>query len=356
MSRFWSSFVNTLQPYMPGEQPSGDKVVKLNTNENPYPPSPSVKKIIADFDVDNLRLYPDPESALLTRVIARHHLVDDENIFLGNGSDEVLAHAFNAFFRQQKPVLFPDITYSFYPVYCGLYGIDYSAVALNEDFEIDLAAYPEANGGIIFTNPNAPTGMLVSRQDIENLLERNNQTVVVIDEAYIDFSSDSAQCSAVGLIGQYPNLLVVRTLSKSRSLAGIRLGYAIGDKNLIEALNRVKNSFNSYPIDALTTAAAVASFNDDNYFRSTCTKVIANRNQLIEGIQALGFDCLPSATNFVMARHKTVEARVLYQALRDRDILVRFFDKPRLDQYLRISVGSEVEIEALIAALKAITI
>ncbi len=355
----WSNFVKQLEPYVPGEQPVNTNLVKLNTNESPYPPSPAVLAAVQSQLGEQLRLYPDPDSMALKRVIAEYFSTDSvamtsDNIFLGNGSDEVLAHAFNAFFRQAQPILFPDLTYSFYPVYCQLYGIEYQTVPLNAQFCIDVADYQRANGGIIFANPNAPTGIGLSRQGIIALLEANPSSVVIVDEAYIDFIDEQQQeglSSVVDLTQSYNNLLVVHTLSKSRALAGMRVGYAVGNAHLIEALQRVKNSFNSYPIDRLAQTAAIASFQDEDYFQSVKAKVIANRNALLESFASLGFESLPSAANFVLVKHKSRDARQLGEQLREHNIIVRYFATPRIAQYLRISVGSEQQNRQLIDVL-----
>lgn len=348
----------SLAPYVPGEQPAGTELIKLNTNENPFPPSPAVAEALhaAAEAVSSLRLYPDPESQQLRQSIAGYHAVACDNVFVGNGSDEVLAHAFNAFFRQSKPLLFPDISYGFYAVYCGLYDIAYQNIPLDQAFCLPLDDFAATeNGGIIFPNPNAPTGIGTSLDSIAELLEKNRDSVVVVDEAYIDFSADSDSTgviSAIELTQRYRNLLVVRTLSKSRALAGLRLGYAIGDAALIEALRRVKNCFNSYPIDRLAEVAAIASFGDEGYFRDSCQRVIAARQSLSDSLLGLGFDCLPSSANFIMATHGALSAADLAQKLRQQGIIVRYFDRERLDCYLRITVGTAEQNQCLIAALQ----
>lgn len=348
MSKFWSEFVHHLEPYVPGEQPKMARLVKLNTNENPYPPPPSVMQAIADATNDALRLYPDPDATALKEAIARHHGISSAQVFLGNGSDEVLAHLFMCFFRQPKPLLFPDISYSFYKVYCGLYDIDYRAVPLREDFSLALADYDANNGGIIFPNPNAPTGRLLPLADIQALLERNTETLVVVDEAYIDFGGESA----IALVDRYPNLLVVQTLSKSRSLAGLRIGFAVGQAPLIEGLERIKNSFNSYPLDRLAIAAGVASFEDQAAFEDNCRRIIDSRESLVQALTQRGFSVLPSAANFVFATHAGHEGEALASALREQGVIVRHFKTPaRIAPYLRISIGTEEQNDALLAAL-----
>ncbi|MCM2287604.1 MAG: histidinol-phosphate transaminase [Sulfuritalea sp.] len=350
MSRFWSDVVKGLKPYVPGEQPKLANLVKLNTNENPYGPSPRALDAIRAATGEALKLYPDPNAEQLKLAIAKYHAVDSSNVFVGNGSDEVLAHVFLGLLKQAQPILFPDISYSFYPVYCGLYQMDFETIPLADDFSIQIGAYARPNGGIIFPNPNAPTGCLVPLADIERLLQSNRDSVVVIDEAYVDFGGESA----IPLTVSYPNLLVVQTLSKSRSLAGLRVGFAIGHVDLIEALERVKNSFNSYPLDRLAIAGAVAAFEDRAYFDQTCQAVIATREKLIGDLKALGFEVLPSAANFIFARHPQRDAQESALALRQRSIIVRHFKLPRIEQFLRITVGTDEQCAALVAALKEI--
>ncbi|MES9972402.1 MAG: histidinol-phosphate transaminase [Candidatus Thiodiazotropha sp.] len=347
MSRYWSPIVDRLSPYVPGEQPRMDDLVKLNTNENPYGPSPRVIEAIDQAADDGLRLYPDPSSALLRQTVADYYDLTAEQVFIGNGSDEVLAHAFFAFFQQSQPLLFPDITYSFYPSYCRLYGIDYQTIPLDEGFNLDLAPYIRDNGGIIFPNPNAPTGMLLSLQQIEWLLEHNRDSVVVIDEAYIDFGGESAAT----LIHRYPNLLVTQTLSKSRALAGLRIGLAMGSRELIEGLIRVKDSFNSYPVDRLAAAAATASFKDRDYFIKICAQIIESRELLREELQALGFRVLPSAANFLFVHHPSGDASQITARLREQGVLVRHFRQQRIDGYLRITIGTPQQNARLIEVL-----
>ncbi len=347
MSRFWSPFVKDLVPYVPGEQPQIEGLVKLNTNENPYGPSPRVLEAIADGVGEGLRLYPDPNAAALKSTIAEYYAIQPNQVFVGNGSDEVLAHVFHGLFQHNRPLLFPDITYSFYPVYCGLYGVPFEAIPLDEQFQIRVEQYNGINGGIIFPNPNAPTGCLLSLTEIERLLSVNTNTVVVIDEAYIDFGGESA----VSLIDRFDNLLVVQTLSKSRSLAGMRVGLAMGHPDLIEALERVKNSFNSYPLDKLAQLAAIAAFDDEAYFQDCRSKLIASREALREQLDVHGFEVLPSAANFLFCRHPERDAATLAGALREHKVIVRHFPAGRTAQYLRITVGSPEQNAALLAAL-----
>ena len=353
MSRFWSAGVAELTPYVPGEQPQMQRLIKLNTNENPYGPSPRVLAAIREAlgsDADALKLYPDPDARRFKQTIAKRFGLDVAHVHVGNGSDEVLANVFQGLLKHDKPILFPDITYSFYPVYCGLYGVAFENVPLTDTFEIRVDDYLKPNGGIIFPNPNAPTGRVLASGEIERLLAGNPDSVVVLDEAYIDFGGQSA----AGLIATYPNLLVVQTLSKSRSLAGLRLGFAMGHPDLIEALERVKNSFNSYPLDRLAQAAGVAAIEDEAYFDATRQAVIASREALASRLTALGFEVLPSTANFVFARHARHDAAQLAAALRERAIVVRHFKHARVAQFLRITVGTEAECQTFTQALKEI--
>ena len=347
MSRFWSPVVHQLTPYVPGEQPKVNRLIKLNTNENPYGPSPRVLEAIRAAASDDLRLYPDPGCTSLREAIARHHQMNPAQVFVGNGSDEVLGIVFQALLKQPQPLLMPDISYGFYPVYCGLFGIEHRKVPLDEELAIRVEDYRQPCGAVILANPNAPTGHLLSLSAIRTLLEDHPDQPVVIDEAYIDFGGESA----VTLVNEYPNLLVVHTLSKSRSLAGLRVGYAIGQTGLVEGLERVKNSFNAYPLDRLALAGATASFEDDEYFRQTCAAVIRSRETLREGLQDLGFEVLPSAANFVFARHPARDAAGLAAGLRSEGIIVRHFRQPRIEQYLRISIGTDEECGSLLTAL-----
>ncbi|MCP4332815.1 MAG: histidinol-phosphate transaminase [Gammaproteobacteria bacterium] len=350
MSKFWSKIVNELEPYVPGEQPQDQQYIKLNTNESPYPPSPAVARALADFNCDDLRRYPDPESRRLVEALAEYHGLTPPQVFVGNGSDEVLAHAFQALLQKPAPVLFPDISYSFYPVYCALYRIEYQTVALDEAFRINLDDYPSDNGGIILANPNAPTGIALDLEKIEEMLNRSRESVVIIDEAYVDFGAESA----IRLIAEYDNLLVVQTFSKSRSFAGLRLGAAFGDAALIEALQRIKNSFNSYPIDSPANVCAIASLADEAYFQQCRERIIASRERLNAALAALGFEVFPSSSNFVFVRHAEMAAETLYQELKATGILVRYFNKARIDNCLRITIGNDSECDALLAAMQKI--
>jgi len=350
-SPFWSPVVHGLVPYVPGEQPKLANLVKLNTNENPYPPSPRVAVAIQAAQQQGLQLYPDPESTLLRQAVARHHGLEADQVFAGNGSDEVLAHAFFAFFQQRgAPLLLPDVTYSFYQVYCGLYGIPMAVMPLGDGLRIDVEALAPAGrevAGVVVANPNAPTGIGLPLAQIERLLQLHPQRVVLVDEAYVDFGGESA----IGLVARYPNLLVVHTLSKSRALAGLRVGLAFGQRPLIEALERVKNSFNSYPLDRLAQAGAVAAYEDQAYFDEKRAAVIHSREGLSLQLEDLGFEVLPSQANFVFARHPAHDAAELTARLRERGVLVRHFRQPRIAQYLRISVGTPQQCDALLQAL-----
>ena len=350
MSKYWSPVVSTLHPYVAGEQPKIDGLVKLNTNENPYGPSPRALAAIAAEAGDRLRLYPDPASSRLRGAIAKRYGVAIDEVFVGNGSDEVLAHTFQALLKHDGPLLHPDITYSFYPVYCLLYGIEAVAVPLDEAFRVRLSDYDRPCGAIILPNPNAPTGIGLPLSGIEALVTAHPDQPVVIDEAYIDFGGETA----IPLTRKYPNLLVVHTLSKSRSLAGLRVGYAIGQRPLIDALERVKDSFNSYPLDRLAEAGATAAIEDEAWFEATRQRVIASRERVTGGLRQRGFEVLPSQTNFVFALHPRRGGAELAGALRDRAILVRHFAKPRISDFLRISIGTEEECARLIAAIDEI--
>lgn len=351
MSRFWSATARDLQPYVPGEQPKLPDLVKLNTNENPYGPSPRVLAALQGQIGEQLKLYPDPESTQLREAVAAFFgNIAPAQVFVGNGSDEVLAHVFLALLKHERPILFPDITYSFYPVYCRLYGIDYRTIPLDENFALRVSDYSAPNGGIIVPNPNAPTGRALPLADIEALLQANPESVVVIDEAYIDFGGESA----IPLVNRHPNLLVVQTLSKSRSLAGLRVGFAVGQAELIEGLRRVKDSFNSYPLDRLAIAGATAAIEDREWFERTRQAVIRSRTALTRDLEDLGFAVLPSAANFIFARHPGHDAAALALALRQRGIIVRHFRQPRIEQFLRITIGTDEQCEILVKALREI--
>ncbi|HEU4843089.1 MAG TPA: histidinol-phosphate transaminase [Burkholderiaceae bacterium] len=351
MSRFWSPVVHSLTPYTPGEQVKLPNLVKLNTNENPYGPSPKAVAAMQQAVGDQLRLYPDPNGNALKDAVAHYYGLARNQVFVGNSSDEVLAHTFHALLKHELPLLCPDISYSFYPTYCSLYGIEYRTVPLNARFEIDVDDYAQPGGAIILANPNAPTGCALSLADIERLLAAHRDQVVVIDEAYVDFGADSA----IALLDRYDNLLVVQTFSKSRSLAGLRVGFAAGHPDLIAGLERVKNSFNCYPLGQVALAGAVAALEDRAWFEQTRNAIIATRTALTAQLAALGFDVLPSSSNFVLARHPRHDGAQLAAGLREQGILVRHFRQPRIDQFLRISIGTDDECARLVAALTTLT-
>ena len=350
MNPFWSRLARDLSPYVPGEQPRVANLVKLNTNESPFGPSPLALAAMREAANDSQRLYPDPEATELRTALAAHHGVKAEQVFVGNGSDEVIAHAFAALLKQDRPLLYPDVTYSFYPVWAQLFGIVAETVPLDEDMRVRVADYRRPAGAIVIANPNAPTGIALPRSEIAQLLRDHPDIPVLIDEAYVDFGGESA----IPLIADHPNLLVVQTMSKSRALAGLRVGYAIGDAGLIEALRRVKDSFNSYPLGRAAQAGAVASVRDDAYFRSSCARVVAGREAMTAGLERLGFIVLPSSANFVFARHPRLGGLELAAALRERAVLVRHFNKPRTAAYLRITVGTEADTDRLVEAAKDI--
>ncbi|KPQ28080.1 MAG: histidinol-phosphate transaminase [Marinobacter excellens HL-55] len=350
MSKFWSSLVSELQPYVPGEQPKMANLVKLNTNENPFGPSPKVIEAIKSELNENLRLYPDPEGLALKQAIARYYGVTAKQVFVGNGSDEVLAHVFQGLLKHDKPILFPDITYSFYPVYCGLYQIESNVIPLTESFEINPEDYKQPNGGIIFPNPNAPTGRYLGLEHVEDILKANPDSVVVVDEAYVDFGGETA----IALVDKYPNLLVSQTLSKARSLAGLRAGFAVGNEELIEALNRVKDSFNSYPLDRLALVGSIAAFEDEEWFEASRQGVISERDRVTAELERLGFDVLPSKANFVFARHPEHAGADLAARLREQGVIVRHFNKPRISEFLRITIGTAEQNDALLKQLRAL--
>ena len=348
MSRYWSPIVSKLQPYVAGEQPRIANLVKLNTNENPYGPSPKALSAIREAVDDRLRLYPDPAATELREAIAARFGLTQEEVFVGNGSDEVLAHTFQALLNHERPLLYPDVTYSFYSTYSLLYGIDAVEIPLDDDFRIRLEDYDRPCGAIIIPNPNAPTSIGLPLAWIEALLAAHPDAVVVIDEAYVDFGGESG----VGLIAAHPNLLVIRTLSKSHSLAGLRIGFAMGQRPLIEALERVKDSFNSYPLDRLAQLAATEAIKDEAWFETCRRKIIASRESLIPELAALGFEVLPSQANFIFARHERQSGVALQAGLRERNVIVRHFAKPRISDFLRMSIGTNEECAHLVSALR----
>ena len=347
MHKFWSDGLLGITPYLPGEQLNITGLIKLNTNENPYPPSPAVLKAIQQETNDMLRRYPDPEGIAVKELIAQRYDLTIDHVFLGNGSDEVIAHTFLALLKHPLPILFPDISYSFYPVYCALYNIAHMVVPLDTDFKVNVQDYLQPNGGIVLANPNAPTGYALNQNEIELLLKQTPQSVVVIDEAYVAFGGESA----VPLVKKFENLVVIHTLSKSHCLAGLRIGYAIGHPDLIKALTIVKDSFNSYPLDRLALAGAQAALEDQFYYEEICRKVINTRKWLTEALISIGFQVLPSKANFLFVRHPALQAKKIQHQLRERRILVRHFDQRRIDQFLRISVGTQQECQTLIQQL-----
>lgn len=357
MNPFWTDTVKRLTPYVPGEQRHGADIVKLNTNENPYPPTPAVLQAVQAVTGDHLRRYPDPESVALRTTLAEYHGLDINQVFVGNGSDEILALAFLAYFTNGMALQFPDISYSFYPVYCDLYGIEAKKVPLESDYSLNLDRFETNAGGIVFPNPNAPTARDVAKEAIHALLEKHTEHILLVDEAYADFGAESV----VGLINRYPNLLVSHTFSKGRSLAGMRLGVAFGHPELIEGLKRVKNSFNSYPVDALAEVAGIASIKDEAYYRNTVDTIIQTRNKTMDNLLARGFHVLPSTANFIFARVPSSQsarrpadtAFTVFKKLSDAGVLVRYWQRPRLDQWLRISIGTPSEMQLLMDSLDA---
>ena len=350
MTKYWNNTVRNIEPYVPGEQPQDKKYIKLNTNENPYPPS---EKVIASMKAavnDDLKLYPDPICKDLIDEIANFYNLSSNQVFVGNGSDEVLAFAFMTYFSKDRRILFPDISYSFYPVYANFFNLDYEQVPLDSNYDILPEDFYKKNGGVILPNPNAPTAKYVETEKLKKLLDHNMDSVVIIDEAYIDFGGESM----VKYINDYPNLLVIQTFSKSRSLAGLRGGIALGNAELIEGLNRVKNSINSYTLDRVALAGTVAAFKDVEYFEITRNKIIKTREKVVCQMRELGFNVLDSKANFMFGSHKTIPGKYMYEALKDNGILVRHFNKPRINDFLRITIGTDSEMEQLITKLKLI--
>ena len=343
----WEEYVRTVEPYVPGEQPNQPDMIKLNTNENPYPPAPGVVEALKNFDTDKLRLYPEPTCKVLVDAIAEYYGIRSSQVFAGVGSDDVLAMIFMTFFNSKKPILFPDITYSFYDVWADMLRIPFETKALDDDFQIRKEDYYWENGGVVFPNPNAPTGILMPLSEIEDIIAHNRNVIVVVDEAYIDFGGESA----LPLIEKYDNLLVVQTFSKSRSLAGMRLGFAMGNEKLIRYINDVKYSFNSYTLNQTALVLGVQAIKDREYFEETCAKVIATREWTKCELKKLGFSFGDSMSNFIFATHERVPAKEIFEALREHNIFVRYFSKPRIDNYLRISIGTQQEMEHLIAFL-----
>jgi histidinol-phosphate aminotransferase len=346
MSKYWSSPTKNIKPYIPGEQPQDGGYIKLNTNENPYSPSPRVIETIVRTAGEKLRLYPEIDGKSLRRVIADYYGLDAEQVFVGNGSDELLAFAFRAFYEKGTPVIFPDVTYTFYPVYCGLFDIEYRQIPLEENFTLNVDRF-KGEGGAVLSNPNAPTGICLGLDDVRKILSQNRDKVVVLDEAYIDFGGDSAVC----LVNDFDNLLVVQTASKGRSLAGLRIGWAMGQKDLIEGLARIKDSFNSYTVNTISLAAAIASFGDDEYFRDVVSRVIRTREHVTGEMRKMGFTVCESKANFIFASHPERNAGSLFAALREKKILVRYFDRPRINNHLRITIGTDEQMERLLEVM-----
>lgn len=344
----WEDNVRKVVPYVAGEQPKNQNVIKLNTNECPYPPAPGVESVLHGFDYDILRKYPDPDVSPLVNALAKRHGLSRKQVFVGVGSDDVLAMAFMTFFNSKKPVLFPDITYSFYDVWADLYRIPYECQPLDEYFLIRKEDYFKENGGIVIANPNAPTGVMAEVSMLEEIIKANPDSVVIIDEAYVDFGGESC----VPLIDKYDNLLVTQTFSKSRSMAGMRIGYAMGSEKLIGYLNDVKFSFNSYTMNATAIAAGVASVEDETYFKDTIAKVVDTRERTKSELSRLGFVFPDSKTNFIFAAHKTVPAQDIFDALRAEEIYVRHWNKPRISNYMRISIGTDEEMNKVICFLE----
>jgi histidinol-phosphate aminotransferase len=346
--KHWKDNIRKVAPYVPGEQPKGMDLVKLNTNENPYPPAPGVKQALKEMDYDPFRKYPDPTASDLVSALSQYYHVGEDEVFVGVGSDDVIAMAFLTFFNSELPILFPDVSYSFYKVWADLFQIPYQTPVLQEDFSIRKEDYYKANGGIIFPNPNAPTGLLMPLKEIEELIAHNQDSVVIIDEAYIDFGGKSA----MELTKKYENLLVVQTFSKSRSLAGIRIGYAIGHPDLIRAINDVKYSYNSYTMNMPSLILGVEAVKDDKYFKECLDKIIKTREEAKASLSKLGFVFPDSMTNFIFASHKERRAEDIYKALRENRIFVRYFNLPRLDNYLRITIGTDEEMKQLFEFLE----
>ena len=346
----WESNIRKVVPYVPGEQPKDQNIIKLNTNENPYPPSPKVTAMIAELDTDIMRKYPDPTASELVEKLAEYHGMDKSNIFVGVGSDDVLGMSFMTFFNSDRKVLFPDITYSFYPVWCDMLRIPYEQIPLKDDFTINYEDYLGESGGVVIANPNAPTGILLDKDKIIKIIEANTENIVIVDEAYIDFAPEGASC--IDLVKKYDNLLVVRTYSKSRNLAGLRVGYAIGQPALIKYLNDVKYSYNSYTMNYPSIKIGAAVIDDDEYFKKVLKNVVATREWFAEEIKKMGFEVLPSSTNFVFAKHEKKSGNDIFEALKAKGIFVRHFKQDRIDDYLRITIGTDEEMKAVVEFFK----
>lgn len=348
MSREWTKNLRNIEPYVPGEQSKDKDIVKINANENPYPPSPKAIEALKSFDTNKLRFYPSANSTKLKEAIAKYYKVDVSNVFVGNGSDDVLAVAFQSFFNSEKPIVYPDLTYSFYPVWCSLFGIKYKNYPVGDDFRINPEDYKEKNGGVVIPNPNAPTSLGEGLDFVEKILNYNQDSVVIIDEAYVDFGGTSS----IPLIDKYENLLVTGTFSKSRSLAGLRIGFAIGSKALIDVMEAVKNSYNSYTVDSLSIEMGAASIEDDEYFKSTCKKVIETRERVTLELKKLGFDVLDSQTNFIFATHNKHNMKSLFEYLKTQKVFIRYFSLPRIENYVRITIGTNEEMDIFLEKTK----
>ena len=348
MSREWTKNLRNIEPYVPGEHSKDKDIVKINANENPYPPSPKAAEVLKSFDTNKLRFYPSANSTKLKEAIAKYYKVDVSNVFVGNGSDDVLAVAFQSFFNSEKPIVYPDLTYSFYPVWCSLFGIKYKNYPVGDDFRINPEDYKEKNGGVVIPNPNAPTSLGESLDFVEKILNYNQDSVVIIDEAYVDFGGTSS----IPLIDKYENLLVTGTFSKSRSLAGLRIGFAIGSKALIDVMEAVKNSYNSYTVDSLSIEMGAASIEDDEYFKSTCKKVIKTRERVTLELEKLGFDVLDSQTNFIFATHNKHNMKSLFEYLKTQKVFIRYFSLPRIENYVRITIGTNEEMNIFLEKTK----
>ena len=348
MSREWTKNLRNIEPYVPGEQSKDKDIVKINANENPYPPSPKAAEVLKSFDTNKLRFYPSANSTKLKEALAKYYKVDVSNVFVGNGSDDVLAVAFQSFFNSEKPIVYPDLTYSFYPVWCSLFGIKYKNYPVGDDFRINPEDYKEKNGGVVIPNPNAPTSLGEGLDFVEKILDYNQDSVVIIDEAYVDFGGTSS----VPLIEKYENLLVTGTFSKSRSLAGLRIGFAIGSKALIDVMEAVKNSYNSYTVDSLSIEMGAASIEDDEYFKSTCKKVIKTRERVTLELEKLGFDVLDSQTNFIFATHNKHNMKSLFEYLKTQKVFIRYFSLPRIENYVRITIGTNEEMDIFLEKTK----
>lgn len=344
----WKENLRKIEPYVPGEQSKDKDIVKINANENPYPPSPKAVEVLKNFDTNNLRFYPNANSTKLKEALAKYYGVGVENVFVGNGSDDVLAVAFQSFFNSDKPIVYPDLTYSFYPVWCSLFGIEYKTYAVGDDFRINAEDYKEKNGGVIIPNPNAPTSLGEGTGFVKKILDYNQDSVVIIDEAYVDFGG----VSSVPLVKKYENLLVTGTFSKSRSLAGLRIGFAIGSKTLIDVMEAVKNSYNSYTVDSISIEVGSASIEDDEYFKSTCQKVIKTRQRVTDELRKLGFDVLDSQTNFIFATHDKYSMKEMFEYLKTQKVFIRYFSLPRIENYVRITIGTDDEMDIFLQKAK----